>query len=237
MPLMRASSDGRSDIFKALLKNNANVNRRTKAGLTALTSASLAGHTEFVRTLLDMGADVNAGMKEKVSTALAGAAHNGHADTVKVLLERGAAIDVQRQDGNAPLMIAAGMGADCLSNCRYVEIVRLLLAKGAQVRLRNAKHETALMRASCSTYENGDIVKALLDKGSDANAKKPNGESVLICAAERGNRESVKILLAHGADPNARTKDGMTAIKKAVQGRSRQADEIVKMLKDAGARE
>lgn len=237
MPLMRAASEGMTDIFKLLLDKGADVNKKTKAGLTALIAAALHGRTELVRTLLDKGADVNVVMAEQGDTALTGAARSNNPETVKVLLERGAPVNTRMKDGNTPLLLAAGAGAECQGNCKYIEVLQVLFAKGADVQMRNNKDETALMRACCSNEDNPDIVKVLLDKGSDVNAKKPNGESSLICSAERGHRDTVRVLLARGANPNARTQDGMTAIQKTVKRWGWQADEIVKMLKAAGAKE
>jgi ankyrin repeat protein len=176
-------------------------------------------------------------MHEQGDTALISAAYSGHAEAVNLLLERGAVVDMKMKDGMTPLMKAAAMGADCLSNCRYDQVVKSLLAKGADPNAKNNKEETPLMLASCATYDNIDIVRMLLDRGAKVNAKKPNAETILMCAAERGHRDVVKLLLERGSDPNARRQDGMTAIKLSVKRWGWQADEIVKILKQAGARE
>jgi ankyrin repeat protein len=134
-------------------------------------------------------------------------------------------------------MKAAAAGANCLSNCKYAEIIQTLLNKGADPNAKNIKDETVLMLASCATSVDNNIVKMLLERGAMVNAKKPNGETILICAAVQGHSAVVKLLLERGADPNARTQDGMTAIKLTVKRWNWQADEIVKILKQAGARE
>jgi ankyrin repeat protein/regulator of sirC expression with transglutaminase-like and TPR domain len=237
MPLMRAASEGYADIFKTLLDKGADVNKRTKAGLTALIAAAMHGRTELVRTLLDKGADVNVAMTEQGDTALLSAARSNNPETVKLLLERGAPVNQRMKDGNTSLMLAAHTGAECQGDCKYAGVLQVLLAGGADVQMKNNQNETALLRACCADEDSPDIVKVLLDKGADANDKRPNGESILMCAAERGNRDTVRVLLARGSDPNARMQDGMTAIKKTVKRWGWQADEIVKMLKAAGATE
>jgi ankyrin repeat protein len=48
-----------------------------------------------------------------------------------------------------------------------------------------------------------DILKLLIDKGANVNAKRSTGQTALIYAAYNGRKENVKLLLAVGADPNA----------------------------------
>ena len=237
VPIMRAASEGMTDIFKTLLDKGADVNKKTKSGLTALIAAAGSRRIEIMRTLIDKGADVNAVMTEQGDTALTTAARSNNPENVKLLLERGAPVDTRMKDGNTPLMLAAYAGAGCQGECRFSEILQVLFAAGADVKMKNNLNETALLRASCVNEDNPAIVKLLLDKGANANDARPNGESALMCAAELGNRETVRVLLARGADPNARTQDGMTAVKKTVKRWGWQADAIVKLLKDAGAKE
>jgi ankyrin repeat protein len=66
--------------------------------------------------------------------------------------------------------------------------------------------------------ENRAILKALLDHGTDFNARDKNGETLLMYAAEYGYSRSVGLLLERGADvhiPNAR---GDTALYFACLG-------------------
>jgi ankyrin repeat protein len=58
-----------------------------------------------------------------------------------------------------------------------------------------------------------DVVKAVLGKGADVNAKDHDGSTPLIYAAELGHLDLLKVLLANGADVNARRNDGSTALK------------------------
>ncbi len=70
-----------------------------------------------------------------------------------------------------------------------------------------------------SAAESGDIntVKALLDKGADANAKDDGGWTALTYAAQKGHTEAVKLLIEKGSDVNARGKNGHTALMMAAQ--------------------
>ncbi len=50
-----------------------------------------------------------------------------------------------------------------------------------------------------SSKGNIEVVKVLLDKGADANAKNKDGGTALMLAAQDGNLEVVKLLKARGA--------------------------------------
>jgi ankyrin repeat protein len=60
----------------------------------------------------------------------------------------------------------------------------------------------------------GDLprVKALLDAGSDVNARLSDGHTALIAASENGRLEVVRLLLDAKADVNARLGGGQTAL-------------------------
>jgi serine/threonine-protein phosphatase 6 regulatory ankyrin repeat subunit B len=64
---------------------------------------------------------------------------------------------------------------------------------------------TSLMAASLNGKE--DMVKFLIDKGADVNAKANDGTTALMMASEEDQKEVVPMLLAKGADVNAKSKE------------------------------
>jgi len=75
--------------------------------------------------------------------------------------------------------------------------VNALLAKGADVNVKDSHGLTALMLASQNGHS--EVVKLLLAKGADINAKANNGRTALMEASQNGHSEAVKLLKAAGA--------------------------------------
>jgi ankyrin repeat protein len=107
-----AARDGNLSQVKILLKQGADVNKRTEAGETPLHWAALGGHTAVVNELLKSGADVNA-QNGFGSTPLHWAAGGGKQSVAVLLLDGGADVNVQNYVGDPPLQwsIAKNKGA------------------------------------------------------------------------------------------------------------------------------
>ena len=73
---------------------------------------------------------------------------------------------------------------------------------------------------------NNEVVKFLIDNGSDIDASSSMG-TALMAAVVKGNDEIVKILLDKNADINAIDSNGTTALMYAVQF---QNEELIKLL-------
>ena len=133
-------------------------------------------------------------------------------------------VDINNNNGlgiGPPLLYAVDKG--------QIEIVELLLDKGADIDSIDVSQQTALMVASGMGHFG--IVELLLKRGANVNATENDGYTALIYASsgEDGHPEIVKLLLEKGADVNASENDGYTALIYASQNGH---TEIVKMLLD-----
>ena len=107
--------------------------------MTPLHIASLTGHLDVVRLLVQDGAD-----KDKESndgeTPLFIATAEGHLEIVRLLLQEGADKDKGDNSGETPLFMASIQG--------HLEIVRLLIQEGADKDKENDRGTTALVIAA-----------------------------------------------------------------------------------------
>ncbi|KAK1238471.1 hypothetical protein MKX07_006617 [Trichoderma sp. CBMAI-0711] len=117
------------DVIRELVACGANPNARNREDYTPLDNACRKGDAEMVNALLNSGAMVNV-RNVFGFTPLHHAAQVGAAAAVEALLAAGAAIDAQLQrTRDTPLLLAV------VSD--QVDVVRLLLARGANRRLKN----------------------------------------------------------------------------------------------------
>jgi uncharacterized protein len=77
-----------------------------------------------------------------------------------------------------------------------------------------------------------DIVRDLLSRGIDLDARDRNGQTGLMLAAHAGHLAAVQLLIDHGADLNITAKFGLSAVMLAVVAGHK---EIAQALSRAGA--
>lgn len=163
-------------------------------------------------------------------TPLHVAAERNLPNIIEVLLASGADANARDRLGNTPLHSAISGGGVVFALSSPVsgtlssgdrpkvdalnQVVRLLLAKGADVNASDNDGETPLFWVAARGHK--AVGELLLTRGADVTATDKAGRTPLHQAAENGHNEIVRILLAKGADPNARTKIGLTPLHGAV---------------------
>jgi len=124
-----------------------------------------------------------------------------------------------------------------LAACRgAAEVIRLLLAGGAQTEATNKKGQTPLHEAADRGLS--AVVRLLLAGGAQTEAVDKNGQTPLHLAAYGGHPEVVRLLLAGGSQAEAIDKKGQTALDLAdtnMEARSLLLSQI-ETLKQGGSR-
>ncbi|HEY2381558.1 MAG TPA: ankyrin repeat domain-containing protein [Terriglobia bacterium] len=192
--------------LRLLIDNGADVNLVNKGGWTPLYLAtdnrSIDGgdyptrppdmdQLEFIKKLLDKGANVNARMidstkkrtvftgkwlNEDGATAFLRASQSGDVTLMKLLLEHGADPKIATRKGTTALAVASGIG--------WVEGITY----------------------EWSEKDNVEAVKMLLELGLDPNAVDTDGRRAIHGAAHKGRNEIVQMLADHGAQLDVRDK-------------------------------
>jgi ankyrin repeat protein len=241
-PLFYTARENALASGKALIEGGANLNLADPDGATPLVIAIINAHYEFAAMLIEAGADPNV-----VDTSGMGALYAavdmhrlaiGHgrpnpkpvglltaADVVRLLLEHGANPNaalgkpiIQRQhtfgdftlaEGATPLLRAAKSGD--------VELVKALVAAGADPKHTMPDGATSLMYAAGLGWRNGSPLAPSYDQGSDEEAI-----------------ATIEFLVEQGLDLNAQDKNGNTALHAAIGGRSSEKI-ITYLVKEARA--
>ena len=260
-PLMAAARTGDASLVRMLLAGGAETNaKESSRQQTALMWASAENHLDVVRLLLENGADVGARTPARqtpvaVSGQFAGgecclpnyvggftpllfAVQQGHVDVARLLLGAGADINDRSADGSSALVLAidsAPVASDRVApNALAAHDVQRTMAKflidqGADV---NASGGGRTALHSAVQRKMPDLVRALLAKGANANARLERrlpsvsrdvglqngldvntlGATPFWLAAGFGDAETMRVLLAGGADPSLVSKDGTSAL-------------------------
>jgi ankyrin repeat protein len=266
VPLLYAARQNASGALRALRESGADLNATDPDNMTALLVAIINAHYDAAALLLDMGADPNIGDVAGMTPLYAAVDMDTFPDTpgrptprpsgrldavdiVKALLARGANPNAtlngpilvrvhDRGDGTLgagamPLMRAARKGD--------VEMMRALLAHGADPTLRTAAGTDALMFAAglggvgrFTAFEDRqatetDFIEAArlcLEGGADINASSENGQTALHLAVTARSEAFIRFLTERGAMVDLADAQGRTPIDVAAGagGRGRGAD-------------
>lgn len=142
-PVLLATTGGHVAAAQALIARGANVNAQDAQQDSAFLLAGARGLTEIVRAALAAGADWRI-TNRYGGTALIPACERGHVETVRLLLTTDIDVDHVNRLGWTGLLEAVIL-AD--GGPRHQDIVRLLLARGAQVNLADRDGVTPLQHA------------------------------------------------------------------------------------------
>jgi ankyrin repeat protein len=207
-------------LYKLTVKNRGN---------TTLFWACVRGQPKVAQRMLDLGVSAETSCSNifllsrpvmAMDTPLTSAIFYNQPACVKVLLEHGVNINAQASLGRSvnPLEQAAREGK--------LEIVRILLEKGADVNLTGgARRFTPLHSAVCfAGYRNNQepkdvivpIVRLLLDHGANPNAKDEDLSTPLHLTTEK---DVAELLIQHKAEVNIANRQDQTPLSIAIRAK------------------
>jgi ankyrin repeat protein len=247
--LMTAARTGTLDAVRLLLAWGANVDAQERVkGQTALHWAIWQGHTDVVHALVEAGASTTLASHSGF-TPLLFAVREGNIDAVQLLSSKGASVNETAHDGASALHVAVVRG--------QVAIAKFLLDHGADPNASgpgytplhwasgifetihthdyifngiavNNIDEWAVLGGIPSQDGKHELIKALLAKGADINARTTRpvpkfgfslfkaplivGATPFYLASLADDAPTMKLLVANGADPNIRNNDDNTPL-------------------------
>ncbi len=234
-PLLTATQNRNYKLASLLLDRGANPNLKNNGGWSPLyiatdnrnieigdypTPKADIDHLEYIKLLLSKGADPNIRVCGTRSNA---AATDPAQQCVGDSTETRTNFTMQWlfEDGSTPF-IRAAQSSD-------IDLMKVLLAAGADPKIRTAHDVTALNVASgiawvegvtfeWSRAKNVEAVKMLLDLGINPKQADDEGRTALHGAAHKGRNEVVQMLVDAGADLEARDMGSRDTVNGAMLG-------------------
>lgn len=212
--LFAAISGGDPGTVERLLeRDRALVDARDENGLSPILAALYRGRNEIAAAILQRGPRLT----------LFEAAAAGDASRVREIVGRDRAeANALSPDGYSALGLAAFF--------KRRDVVRYLLEAGADPRPASRAGGFTPLHSAVATDAGAadiEIVRMLLGRGAQPNAKSQSGSTPLHTAAFTGDRATLDLLLRHGADAAIKNKDGKIAADVA---RERGHQEIADLL-------
>src|SRR6185503_4762190 len=234
-PLMFAARDGGSlELTRILIGAGAGVNDVAGDGKTALAIAIFNGNYDVASFLVDHKADVNKADVQRF-TPLFWAVDRRNMETapnfpwmvtadplplIKKLLDAGADVNflvnntprARMREGSPRIVFATALMRAAFA--ADIELVKLLLERGADPKIISRDSETMLSAAAGLAFIHGyhrgkppeerlQVVKLFVEMGNDVNWADDYGITPLMAAGNIGNVPVIQFLIDAGADLSA----------------------------------
>ncbi|KAL6788157.1 ankyrin repeat-containing domain protein [Trichoderma sp. SZMC 28012] len=227
-PLSLAAKFGHENIL--LIEKGANMEAMDSNNDTPLILAIKSGQKNLIIHLIHRGADIEA-MGFDYQTPLFIAIKSRQRDIINALIDKHVNINRVTLNDYTPLMLAIENGDSdtaslLIENGAFVEGIRRPSSTSTSGKGKSRKRKSKSSPFACATSIGGksplifavakgkkDVVKMLIDKGANLEARCSNNrETALIIAAQEGRTSIIRILLENDAKIEARDVLGTTPL-------------------------
>ena len=189
-PVLMALDTGASDAALDLIGRGADISS-AKFQPTAIEDAAQFCNGKVIDALVKKGCDPN-DLPGKRADPLEIAARSGNEDSAKALIQDGANVNFEDNDHTPPLFTAVQTDDP--------PMVQFFLDHGADINEPSSSDgSTPLMMAA--GWTNGDMIKFLISKGANVDARDHDGHTALDISNEAQNESTQKALEAANAQP------------------------------------
>jgi ankyrin repeat protein len=189
-PLFEAVAEGSGAKLRAALGGGAYVNAKDSTGRSALGLAGRMGNVKMIEALAAAGARLDS--EDPIGfTPLMEAARDGHIEAATKLIELGADVAHRAKASGlelSPLHLATAGG--------HGDLVRLLVARGADINARDAEQATALMWA---INQQPAVALQLVQMGADPDIASNTGDTPRALAEQRKMTALIEAIAAQRA--------------------------------------
>jgi ankyrin repeat protein len=208
-PLHVACYNGRLEHAKILIRNNADVNKRTEDQMTALHLACETGHFEIVKLLCS-------GIKQKAPKTSSTAPIINNQNPERKSKKHEQEDEEDDEGGHFKRKRKDGQDRKKKEEERY-ESLPTAIGNLAKLELNALTEKGVTPLRLAVSHGHIDIVKHLIEKGSNVNSRDPMGSTPLHVACLLNHSRLVSILLSHGSLPDALTEDDWAPLHIACQ--------------------
>ncbi len=279
-PLLYAVRENCKTCVEALLAHKANIELPDPDGIAPLTLAMMNGNWDIAKRLVEAGADVNqwdiygqsplhVAIENAYVSRRSGLTNVGTdklpnttdgRELVTMLMDRGADPNQQmffrppRESGQVSTSTRGTTPFHRAAASNDIELVKYMLARGADVKLTTPLGETPMIAAVNGRGREEEIIatlRVLKEAGADVNGMQQilymtrnHGGSALHFATRKASKKVMSELVALGADIDIKDGDGLTALDYAMSRgwlpflttRPAPRTDLAKHLKDLGAK-
>ena len=215
--LCKCNADAEKAV-ELVVNEGVDINIPGKNNCTPLLVTSISS---YIRTLVDLGADINVQRTDDKVAPLTLAANWNNYMATHILLESGADANIQDEVGFTPLHCCARKG--------FFSVSQLLIQSGCNINLQNNEGKSPLYVAVENSGEQlVELVDLLVKHGANVNSCDAEGFTPLHLAVINGKMRAVQKLVELGADVNLTTVDGRDSAELAQSNDEREIEEYLK---------